>query len=78
MTLRLPQFLSSRHINVVRMSALSSGRLYSPGGTPRTFLYYRLGRLQGHSAAGRIESMKSKNDHIGNRTRELPALNAVP
>jgi hypothetical protein len=33
---------------------------------------------QGHSAAGRIMSMKNFNDTIGNRTRNLPTYNAVP
>ena len=33
---------------------------------------------QGRSAAGRIMSMKNSNDNIGNRTRDLPACNAVP
>ena len=33
---------------------------------------------QGHSAAGRIMSMKNSNDTIGNRTRDLPTCSAVP
>jgi hypothetical protein len=33
---------------------------------------------QGHSAVGRIMSMKNSNDTIGNRTRDLPACNAWP
>ena len=33
---------------------------------------------QGHSAAGRIMSIKNFNDTIGNRTRDLPACTAVP
>jgi hypothetical protein len=35
-------------------------------------------QTQGHSAAGRIMSMKHANDTIGNRTRDLPACSAVP
>jgi hypothetical protein len=38
----------------------------------------RLSRTQYHSAAGRIQSMKSPNDPIGNRTRYLPACSAEP
>ena len=33
---------------------------------------------QGHSAAGRIMSMKNSSDTIGNRTRNLLAYSAVP
>ena len=33
---------------------------------------------QGHSASGRIMSMKNSNDAIGNRTRDLAACSAVP
>ena len=33
---------------------------------------------QGHSAAGRIMSIKNSSDTIGNRTRDLSACSAVP
>jgi len=33
---------------------------------------------QGHSAGGRIVSMKNSNDSIGNRTRDLLVCSAVP
>ena len=45
---------------------------------PGIHFCYRLSRSQGHSAAGRIMSMKNSNDIIGNRTRDLPACSAVP
>jgi hypothetical protein len=38
----------------------------------------RIRRPQGHSAAGRITSMKNSNDTIGNRTCDLLACSAVP
>jgi len=38
-----------------------------------THFYYRLSPSQGHSAAGRIISLKNSNDTIGSRTRDLPA-----
>jgi len=38
----------------------------------------RLSQPQGHSAAGRIMSMKNSSDTIGNPTRDLPACSAVP
>jgi hypothetical protein len=37
-----------------------------------------LSRLQGHSAAGRIMSMKKSCDSIGNLTRVFPVCSAVP
>jgi hypothetical protein len=62
---------------VVRLSAPRTGRLYSHGNIPRTHFCWRLSRPQGHSAAGRIMSMKNSNDIIGNRTRDLPPCSAV-
>jgi len=59
-------------MKVVRLSALRTGRLYSPGDIPGTHL------CEGLSAAGRIMSMKNSNDTIGNRTRDLPVCTAVP
>ena len=66
-------------MKVVRLSALGTGRL-----TPRKYSRYSflleaewLSQLQGHSAAGRIMSMKNSNDTIENRTRDLSACSAV-
>jgi hypothetical protein len=49
-----------------------------PGDIPGTHFCYRLSRPQGHSATGRVKSMKNSNDTIGNRTRSLPVCSAVP
>jgi hypothetical protein len=48
-----------------------------PGNIPGTHICQRLSRLPGHSAAGRIMSMKNFNDTIGNRTSDLPVCSAV-
>lgn len=56
-------------MNVIRLWALFTGRLYPPGEIPGTHFCYRLNRLQGHGVAGRIKSMKNLNVPIGNRTR---------
>ena len=72
---------------ISRYSAHESGKVFSPthrtpppqGNIPSTHFCYRLCRAQGHSAAGRIRSVKHYNDPISNRTRELPpACSAVP
>ena len=65
-------------MKVVRLSALRTGRLYSPGNIPGTHFCWRLSQPQSHRAAGRIVSMKNSNDTIGNRTRNLPACSALP
>jgi hypothetical protein len=72
------RFQDSRHIKVVRLSAVRTGRLCTPRNIPGTHFCYRLSQPQGHSATGRIMSMKNFNDTIGNRTRDPPACSAVP
>jgi hypothetical protein len=49
-----------------------------PGNISVTHFCYRLSRPQGHSAAGRIMSMKNSSDTIGNRPRDLPVCSAEP
>ena len=69
-----------------RQSAHEGGKIVSPmnrpplppENIPGTHFYYRLSQPQGHSAAGRIMSMKNSNDTIGNRTRDFPTCSAVP
>jgi hypothetical protein len=48
------------------------------GNIPGTHFCWRLGRHRGHSAAGRIMSMKNSSDTIGNRSRDLPVCSSVP
>jgi hypothetical protein len=61
-------------MKVARLSALHTGRLY-----PRKYSWYSsLSQPQGHSAAGRIMSMKNSNDTIGNLSRDFPVCSAVP
>ena len=64
-------------MKVVRLSALSTGRLY----LQEIFLVLisvSLSQPQGHSAAGRIMSMKNSNETVRNRTRDIPVCSAVP
>jgi hypothetical protein len=71
------RFLDNQHTEVARLSVLSTGRLYPAENISRTHFCWRLSRLQGHSAAGKIMSMKYCNNTIGNRTRDIPACSAV-
>ena len=72
-------------IQISRQSAHEGSKVVSPRqrqplpprNIPGTHFCYRLNRTQGHSAAGRIVSIKNANDTIG-RTCDLPACNAVP
>jgi hypothetical protein len=53
-----PRIQDSRHMKVVRLSALLTVLLYPSGNIPGTRFCQRLSQLQGHIAAGRIMSMK--------------------
>jgi hypothetical protein len=68
---------SSRHMEVARLATLRAGRFYHPGNIPGTHFCYRLGRPQGHSAAGMIMSMKNFSDNMVSRIRDLPACSSV-
>jgi len=65
-------------MKVVRLSALSTGRLYLPEDIAGILFCYKLSRPKSHNAAGRIISMKNLSDITGNRNRDLSACSAVP
>ena len=64
-------------MKVVRLPALSTGRLYHPENIAGTHFCYRLNRPYNYSAAGKIMSMKNSNGTIGNRTRDFQACSTV-
>ena len=81
--LRVP---GARGSQISRQSALESNKVFGlthhpplpSENIPGTHFCWRLIQPQGHSAAGRIMSMKNSSDTIGNRTRDLPTGSAVP
>jgi hypothetical protein len=72
------QISKNRHIKVVRLSELRTGRLYFGRDTPYYHFCQRLIWPHGHSAVGRIKSMKNPNDSIENRTHNPPTCSTVP
>jgi hypothetical protein len=65
-------------MNVEWLLALRTGRIYPQEIFLVLLSVKRLSRPQGHSAAGRIMSVKNYSDTIGNRSRDLPVCSAVP
>jgi hypothetical protein len=58
----LPGFLDSGHVKVARLSAELTGRVYLQRSLLVLISVKRLSRTQGHSAAGRIKSIKNLKD----------------
>ena len=57
-----------------KVVSLTQRPLLPLGNTPGTHFCQRLSRPPGHSATGRIMSLKNSNDNIGNRAREPAGL----
>ena len=75
--LRLEEFVVSRHIKAVRLSALCTGCLYTPVDIAVTHFFWRRNQPRDHSVAGRIKSLKNPSDRIGNQTCDLLACSTV-
>jgi hypothetical protein len=69
-----PRFQDNRHMKVVRLSALRTSRLYTPGNIAGPLFCQRLNRPQCNSQ--RIMSMKNSSDTIWNRTPDLTVCSA--
>jgi hypothetical protein len=74
--LRFPDFMTTAKVGGKVVSLMHQPPL-PPGNTPGTRSCLRLSRPQGHSATGRIMSLKNSNDTIGNRTHDLPVCSIV-
>jgi hypothetical protein len=76
----------ARGSQISRKSSHEGGKVVSPTqrpllpprNIPGTHFCWRLSQPKGHSAAGKIMSMKNSKDIIGNRTPNLPAYSVVP
>ena len=74
--LRFPDFKTI--VTLRRQVFQPYARLPLPAGNiPGTHFSQSLFRIQGHSAARKIMSMKNSHDPIGNRNRDVPACSAV-
>ena len=75
--LRFPDFMTTAQ-DGGKVVSLTHRPPLPPGNTPGIHFCWRLSRPQGHSAIGRILSLKNSNDTIGNQTRDLPVCSVVP
>jgi hypothetical protein len=75
--LRFPDFMTTAHDGGKVVSLMHRLPL-PPGNTPGSHFCQRLSQPQGHSATGRIMSLKNSNDTIGNRTHDLSVCSVVP
>ena len=63
-----PRFQDIRFVKVVKLSALCTGHLYTPGYIPGTHFFQVPSSPHGHCMAGKIMSMKNLNEIIWNGT----------
>jgi hypothetical protein len=75
--LRFPDFMTTAQ-DGGKFVSLTHRPPLPPGNTHGTHFCWRLSRPQGHSATGKVMSLKNSNDTIGNRTRDLPVCSVVP
>jgi len=68
--LRFPDFVTTQGGG--KVVSLAHRPPLPPGNAPGTYFCYRLCRHQGHSAIGRILSMKNSSDTIWDLTSDLP------
>ena len=75
--LRFPDFMTTAQ-DGGKVVSLTHRPPLPPGNTPGTHFCYRLSRPQGHSATGKILSMKNSNDTSWDRTSDLPICSTTP
>ena len=75
---KVPRFFMTTAQGGGKVVSLTHQPHLPPGNSPGTHFCLRLSRPQGHSAIGRIMSMKNSNDTIWNRTSGLPICSTAP
>ena len=75
--LRFPDYVTMAQ-NGGKVVILTHRPFLPPGNAPGTHFCYRLSRPQGHSAIGRIMSVKNSNDTSCDRTSDLSICSAAP
>ena len=75
--LRFPDFMTTAQ-DGGKVVSLTHRLPLPPRNTPGTHFCWRLSLPQGHSATGRIMSLKNSSDTIGNGTRDMPVCSVVP
>ena len=75
--LRFPYFMTTAQ-EVGKVVSLTHRPHLPPGNIPGTHFCWRLSRPQGHSAIGRIMSMKNSNDTVWDRTSDLSICSTAP
>ena len=63
-----PRFKDIRYVKLVRLSALCTAHLSTPGNIPCPHFFKGPSWPQGHCVAGKVMSVKNLNDTIWNRT----------
>ena len=73
--LRFPDFLDCRHLKVIRLPVLRTGRLYPPPKEISLVLISAIGYVDPRiiMRPERLRKWKIANDTIGNQSRDLPA-----
>jgi hypothetical protein len=74
--LRFPDFMTKAQ-DGGKVVSLTHRPPLRPGNTPGTHFCQSVSRPQGHSATGRIMSLKNSNDINGFRTRDSPVCSVV-
>ena len=75
---RFPDFMTTAQDDSGKVVIFKPRPPLPPGNAPGTHFFYRVSQPQGHSAIGRIMSVKNSNDTSCDRTSNLPICSTAP